>query len=91
MMCMQRKCNPMNTVYSTEQTSRRQHTKPAGAQIQIMVNLNYLFWFLQVEKPSDIAAADKLIFPGVGTFGQAMDVLKGKGYIQPLVDHIQVR
>eukprot|EP00878_Enallax_costatus_P026793 GHUV01028792.1.p1 GENE.GHUV01028792.1~~GHUV01028792.1.p1 ORF type:complete len:424 (+),score=63.96 GHUV01028792.1:103-1374(+) len=42
-----------------------------------------------VEKPSDIAAADKLIFPGVGTFGQAMDVLKSRGYIQPLVDHIQ--
>lgn len=45
---------------------------------------------VQVEKPSDIAAADKLIFPGVGSFGQAMDVLQKKQYIQPLLDYIHV-
>uniref|UniRef100_A0A383VTI8 Imidazole glycerol phosphate synthase hisHF n=2 Tax=Tetradesmus obliquus TaxID=3088 RepID=A0A383VTI8_TETOB len=42
-----------------------------------------------VSKPSDITAADKLIFPGVGAFGQAMDVLQQKDYVQPLVDYIQ--
>jgi glutamine amidotransferase/cyclase len=46
---------------------------------------------LQVEKPSDITAAGKLIFPGVGSFGQAMDVLKKRDYIQPLIDYIQAR
>lgn len=45
---------------------------------------------MQVSKPSDITAADKLIFPGVGAFGQAMDVLQQKDYVQPLVDYIQV-
>eukprot|EP00955_Chlamydomonas_euryale_P051719 354922-Chlamydomonas_euryale.AAC.14 len=45
----------------------------------------------QVEKPSDIAAADRLIFPGVGAFGQAMQVLKKRGYTQALKDYIQVR
>jgi len=44
----------------------------------------------QVEKPSDITAADKLIFPGVGSFGQAMEVLQKREYIKPLVDYIQV-
>ncbi|KAF6260117.1 hypothetical protein COO60DRAFT_1294530 [Scenedesmus sp. NREL 46B-D3] len=42
-----------------------------------------------VSKPSDITAADKLIFPGVGTFGQAMDVLQQRDYVKPLMDYIQ--
>jgi glutamine amidotransferase/cyclase len=45
---------------------------------------------LQVTKPSDITAADKLIFPGVGSFGQAMDVLQKQEYMKPLMDYIQV-
>jgi glutamine amidotransferase PdxT len=45
---------------------------------------------VQVSKPSDITSADKLIFPGVGTFGQAMDVLQQRDYVKPLVDYIQV-
>jgi hypothetical protein len=45
----------------------------------------------QVEKPSDIAAASKLIFPGVGSFGQAMRILKERDLVNPLVDYIQVR
>lgn len=45
----------------------------------------------QVEKPSDIAAADKLVFPGVGSYGQAMTILRQRGYVQPLVDYIHVR
>jgi glutamine amidotransferase/cyclase len=46
---------------------------------------------LQVEKPSDITAADKLIFPGVGSFGQAVEVLQKRDYAQPLVEYIEVR
>jgi hypothetical protein len=46
---------------------------------------------LQVEKPSDITAADKLIFPGVGSFGQAVEVLQQRDYAKPLVEYIQVR
>lgn len=42
-----------------------------------------------VEKPSDIATAQKLIFPGVGSFGQAMSILKKRDYVKPLVDYIQ--
>jgi glutamine amidotransferase/cyclase len=46
---------------------------------------------MQVEKPADIAAADRLIFPGVGSFGQAMTILKQRDLVQPLVEYIQVR
>ena len=45
----------------------------------------------QVEKPSDITAADKLIFPGVGSFGQAIDILKERDYVKPLQDYVAVR
>jgi glutamine amidotransferase/cyclase len=36
-------------------------------------------------------AADKLIFPGVGSFGQAMRILTKKGMVEPLKDYIHVR
>ena len=38
---------------------------------------------LQVEKAADIAKADRLIFPGVGSFGQAMRILNKKGLTHP--------
>ncbi|EFJ41811.1 hypothetical protein VOLCADRAFT_67859 [Volvox carteri f. nagariensis] len=41
-----------------------------------------------VEKPSDLASADKLVFPGVGSFGQAMKILTKKGLVGPLKDYI---
>ena len=44
----------------------------------------------QVESAADIARADKLVFPGVGAFGQAMAVLQQRGYVQALKDYIQV-
>ena len=44
-----------------------------------------------MEKPSDITAADKLIFPGVGSFGQAIDILKERDYVKPLQDYVAVR
>lgn len=39
---------------------------------------------------ADIANAERLIFPGVGAYEQAMGVLAAKGYIEPLKDYIQV-
>lgn len=43
-----------------------------------------------MEKPSDILTADRLIFPGVGAFGQAMRILNKKGLIGPLKEYLQV-
>ena len=40
--------------------------------------------FEWVREPSDLDKADKLLFPGVGSFGHAMDVLRSKGYVEPL-------
>ncbi|GIL88028.1 hypothetical protein Vretifemale_16076 [Volvox reticuliferus] len=41
-----------------------------------------------VEKPSDLASAEKLIFPGVGSYGQAIRILTQKGLVGPLKDYI---
>ncbi len=46
---------------------------------------------VQVTKPSDITSADKLIFPGVGTYGQAMSILKQQGMVDALRDYVLVR
>ena len=44
---------------------------------------------LQVSSPKDIMAAEKLIFPGVGAFEQAMGVLRSKEFTEPLREYIQ--
>lgn len=36
---------------------------------------------MQVNRPEDINNAKRLIFPGVGSFKSAMEVLNAKGYI----------
>ncbi|KAI8870102.1 imidazole glycerol phosphate synthase HisHF [Ramicandelaber brevisporus] len=41
-----------------------------------------------VQDPSDLAKADKLLFPGVGDFGHAMDALKSRGLIEPLKEYL---
>ena len=41
-----------------------------------------------VEHPSDILQAEKLIFPGVGAFRQAIVSLEEKGYKKPLQEYI---
>lgn len=46
---------------------------------------------IQVESVDDIAKADRLVFPGVGSYGQAMERLKHLGYTQALKDYIQVK
>ena len=42
-----------------------------------------------VQHPNDILTAEKLIFPGVGSFGLVMDRLKESGYIEPLQRRIK--
>ncbi len=40
------------------------------------------------ESPQDILTADKLIFPGVGSFGMVMKSLHKRGFVQPLKERI---
>lgn len=42
-----------------------------------------------VEKPEDITAARKLVFPGVGAFGSAVAALKRLGYFEPLKAYLK--
>ncbi|CAG8470923.1 9639_t:CDS:2 [Ambispora gerdemannii] len=42
-----------------------------------------------VNEPSDILKADKLIFPGVGAFGSAIEALNTKHYADPLREYIR--
>ncbi|MBW2410348.1 MAG: imidazole glycerol phosphate synthase subunit HisH, partial [Deltaproteobacteria bacterium] len=37
-----------------------------------------------VASGEDILSADKLVFPGVGAFGNMMHILSGKNYVEPL-------
>eukprot|EP00567_Pseudictyota_dubia_P014395 CAMPEP_0197445152 /NCGR_PEP_ID=MMETSP1175-20131217/10442_1 /TAXON_ID=1003142 /ORGANISM="Triceratium dubium, Strain CCMP147" /LENGTH=340 /DNA_ID=CAMNT_0042976063 /DNA_START=70 /DNA_END=1089 /DNA_ORIENTATION=+ len=39
---------------------------------------------IDITDPSQIDEADVIVFPGVGSFGSAMTVLKEKGYVEPL-------
>ncbi len=47
------------------------------------------FEIRDAKSPEDIANAEKLVFPGVGSFGHAMERLKTLGYIEPLLTHIR--
>ena len=42
-----------------------------------------------VSAPQDILQAEKLIFPGVGSFGSAMQRLAEFGYLEPLISYIR--
>ncbi len=41
-----------------------------------------------VSSPADILHADRLIFPGVGSFGSMMGILKERNYIEPLREYL---
>lgn len=43
----------------------------------------------EVAAPADIVGAEKLIFPGVGSFGSAMRRLRDAGYVEPLVQYLR--
>ncbi|EFN59230.1 hypothetical protein CHLNCDRAFT_55988 [Chlorella variabilis] len=62
----------------------------AGNVRSVRNAIKKLGWTIKdVECAADIANADKLIFPGVGAFGQAMTILEQRGYTQALKDYIQ--
>ncbi|KAK0547900.1 Histidine biosynthesis bifunctional protein hisB [Tilletia horrida] len=44
--------------------------------------------FEWVRTPEDILKADKLLFPGVGAFGPALESLRKQGYAEPLRQYI---
>jgi glutamine amidotransferase/cyclase len=43
---------------------------------------------VDIERPADILKAERLIFPGVGAFGAAMERLKRLGYVGPLREYL---
>ncbi len=42
-----------------------------------------------VQAPEDILSAEKLVFPGVGAFGNMMEILRRKKYVTPLTAYLQ--
>lgn len=44
---------------------------------------------VDVGRPEDILAAEKLVFPGVGSFGTAMDRLEREGFVAPLLEYLR--
>jgi glutamine amidotransferase/cyclase len=61
----------------------------AGNVRSIVNAISKLGYSLQViQSAEDFKAADKIIFPGVGAFGNAMERLKGLGVIEPLKEYI---
>ncbi len=42
-----------------------------------------------VARPEDIENAEKLVFPGVGSFGTAMERLERDGYREPLISYLK--
>jgi glutamine amidotransferase/cyclase len=42
-----------------------------------------------IERPEDILRAERLIFPGVGSFGSAMQRLHQYGYVEPLREYLR--
>ncbi|NTW89025.1 MAG: imidazole glycerol phosphate synthase subunit HisF [Desulfobulbaceae bacterium] len=47
------------------------------------------FTVTDAKTPADILAAEKLIFPGVGSFGSAMQRLHQCGYVEPLLEYLR--
>lgn len=46
------------------------------------------FSLTEIERPEDILQAERLIFPGVGAFGAAMERLHRLGYVEPLKEYL---
>jgi glutamine amidotransferase/cyclase len=42
-----------------------------------------------VETAEDILSAERLVFPGVGAFGNMMNILNEKNYVQPLKEYLK--
>ncbi|ONL96088.1 Rho GTPase activation protein (RhoGAP) with PH domain [Zea mays] len=62
----------------------------AGNVRSVRNAIRYLgFDIRDVQSPEDIVAAERLVFPGVGAFGSAMDVLNRTGMANALREYIQ--
>jgi glutamine amidotransferase/cyclase len=46
------------------------------------------FDLIDIQRPDDILAAERLLFPGVGAFGAAMERLHRLGYVEPLREYL---
>lgn len=57
-------------------------------RIVILTKFSFLA-IVQVESSRDIAEAECLVFPGVGAFGQAMDILQQRDYGKALKEYIE--
>ena len=44
---------------------------------------------IEVRSAADINEASVIVFPGVGSFGQAMTSLREKGWAEPLVEYLR--
>jgi glutamine amidotransferase/cyclase len=61
----------------------------AGNVRSVRNAIRKLGWELtDVERPEDILAAERLIFPGVGSFGSAMQRLHQMGFFEPLKEYL---
>jgi glutamine amidotransferase/cyclase len=47
------------------------------------------FELTEIERPEDILRAERLIFPGVGSFGSTMQRLHQLGYVEPLRQYLR--
>ena len=43
----------------------------------------------EVRSAADIRDAQVIVFPGVGSFGQAMASLHAKGWVEPLIEYLR--
>jgi len=62
-----------------------------AGNIRSLVNALKLLGYnvIFVKEAGDILRAEKLIFPGVGAFGSAMELLESSGFVEPLKTYIQ--
>ena len=58
--------------------------------IQLCSRVRHPSGCVQVHSQEDILSAKKLLFPGVGSYGQAMNELVKQGYVEALTEYIQV-
>lgn len=88
-VAMQSCCPADEAIFSTRLCTI--NTGDRNTRIRIhSYSLIHVLLHAQVACAADITSADTLIFPGVGSFGQAMDVLTERKYLAPLRDHIEV-
>lgn len=89
---------PFRTRFRTSQTSSNKTYPTAKVTIldygagnvrslenAVRLFTNDITW---AESPADITNAEKLVFPGVGSFGAAMENLHSRGFVDPLKQYI---